>query len=272
MNELEAMSRLIEALRPWLGQLVIVGGWAHRLHRFHSMASPLPYLSLQTGDADIAFSSTEHIEGDIGAALKVANFREELTGAHIPSVAHYSLGRDDGGFYAEFLTPLHGRGYKRNGAPDATLAKAGVTAQKLRHLELLLVDPFTVRLDSDVGVRLTSPADAKIANPVSFIAQKLLIQPQRTPKKRAQDILYIHDTLELFGGELERLKWIWLAQVRPTLPQKTAQNIVQLQREQFRVVTDSIREAVRIPADRTLTPARLRAACEYGLDQVFGAE
>jgi hypothetical protein len=49
------------------------------------------------------------------------------------------LGAEGEGFYAEFLTPLVGSGIKRGGKPDATLAKAGITAQKIRHLDILLV-------------------------------------------------------------------------------------------------------------------------------------
>jgi hypothetical protein len=31
--ELEPFVRLIEALEPWLEELVLIGGWAHRLYR-----------------------------------------------------------------------------------------------------------------------------------------------------------------------------------------------------------------------------------------------
>jgi plasmid maintenance system killer protein len=31
VDDLEAFARLVTALRPWLGQLVVVGGWAQRL-------------------------------------------------------------------------------------------------------------------------------------------------------------------------------------------------------------------------------------------------
>jgi hypothetical protein len=31
-------ARLIEALHPWLNQIVVIGGWAHRLYRLHPLA------------------------------------------------------------------------------------------------------------------------------------------------------------------------------------------------------------------------------------------
>ena len=179
MDDLQAIARLVDALRPWLGELVIVGGWAHRLHRCLPGAQPPTYQPLRTRDADLAFSATARLAGDLGTALTSAGFREELAGEHLPPVTWYRLGDGDQGFYAEFLTPLTGSGIRRGGASDATLTKGGVTAQKLRHLDLLLVHPWTVALDAAAGVPVATPATVRLANPVSFIVQKLLIQTQR---------------------------------------------------------------------------------------------
>lgn len=208
--------------------------------------------------------------GDIAAALKRADFQEVLSTEHAPPIIQYRLGDEDQGFYAEFLAPLRGSGFKRDGTPDATVGRAGVTAQKLRHLDLLLQQPWTVHLDASVGLPLTTSAEVRLANPVSFIAQKLLIQKQRRPDKQAQDALYIHDTLELFGGELELLKAEWREKLRPTIDSTTAESVERLYREQFGTVTDIIRAATRIPQDRTLAPGRLQALCSYGLEEIFG--
>lgn len=34
-DDLEDFERLVAALKPWLPELVVVGGWAHRLHHEH---------------------------------------------------------------------------------------------------------------------------------------------------------------------------------------------------------------------------------------------
>lgn len=269
MDDFDGIARLLDALRPWLGHLVIVGGWAHRLHRFHPLAHAPAYAPLLTKDADVAFASAAPLVGDISAALRAADFKQELSGENIPPVTQYTLAADDRGFYAEFLAPLHGDGLKRDGTADVTIAKAGITAQKLRHLELLLVSPWSVRVSPDVWVRVESPLDVMLPNPVSFIAQKLLIHKYRRPDKLAQDALYIHDTLDLFGQELPSLRALWLDRVRPSLPTKTATAVERLQRDQFGAVTDVIRNAARIPQDRSLTPDRLQAACAYGLREIF---
>lgn len=270
MDDFAAFARLLDALRPWLGHVVIIGGWAHRLHRFHPLSHPPTYAPLRTRDADVAFSGSAPLTGDIAAAMKTAGFQKEFSGEHTPPITQYRLGGDDQGFYAEFLAPLHGSGLKRNGQPDVTLAKAGITAQKLRHLDLLLVSPRAVRLSNDVGVPVQAQVDVMVANPVSFIAQKLLIQKHRRPEKKAQDALYIHDTLELFGGQLPALRALWQQEIRPMLHETTARSVETLQRDQFGAVTDVVRNAARMPQDRVLLPERMQAACMYGLTEIFG--
>jgi hypothetical protein len=39
--ELEAFSKFIVALEPWLGDAVLIGGWAHRLYRLDARARKL---------------------------------------------------------------------------------------------------------------------------------------------------------------------------------------------------------------------------------------
>ena len=269
MNDFAALARLIQAIEPWRAHLVIVGGWAHRLYRFHPMANVPTYQPLLTRDTDLAFANQAPLEGDIKSALAHAGFIEELSGTHQPPVTRYTLGDDDAGFYAEFLTPLQGSGVKRSGAPDATVAKAGITAQKLRHLDILLIDPWQITVGPDQGVPLPQPTDLQVPNPTSFIVQKLLIQESRSPAKRAQDVLYIHDALELFGGTLPGLNAMWQGRIRLGLAPKTARLVVELARESFSAVTDILRNAARIPQDRTLSPERMRATCELGLEEIL---
>ncbi|HEX6746894.1 MAG TPA: GSU2403 family nucleotidyltransferase fold protein [Longimicrobium sp.] len=271
MNDLPEFARLIEALRPWLGQLVVAGGWAHRLHRFSSLTDPPLHEPVVTLDADLVFALNDAPQGNMASALKAAGFHKMFFGEHTPPVSRYALGREKHGFYAEFLAPLAGSGFTRTGRPDATVAKAGITAQKLRYVDLLLVHPLRVTIGSEVGFPLSAPAEVRVSNPVSFIAQKLLIHTERTADKRAQDVVYIHDTLELFARHLATLAEVWREQVRPSLQPRTAATVERLARERFRVVDDVIRRAARIPPRRTLVPETVRAVCAYGLETIWGA-
>lgn len=271
MNDLAEFARLVEALTPWRHQLVFVGGWAHRLYRQHPSASMPGYAPLATRDADVAFKTSQSFAGSIQQALIDAGFTEHLTGDYRPPVAKYSLGQESFGFYAEFLTPLLGSGTRRNGDPDATLQTAGITAQKLRHLDLLLIRPWQVTLP-DSSTPDAEPPNVWIANPTSFVIQKILIRRKRTPQKRAQDILYIHDTLELFAGDLAGLSRLWTDAVAPELTTKLKRDVSDGVTELFSSLTDPLRDAARIPQDRSLDPERMRAFCHAAMRQVLTAQ
>lgn len=270
MDNLNEISRLFGALTPWMAQVVVIGGWAHRLHRFHPAASPPLYLPVTTKDADIAFSLDEPMEGDIGAALKTAGFEADLRGDRTPPVSHYHFGNENKGFYAEFLVPLKGGLIQRNGKPvPMTIDRAGISAQKLRYLDILLLKPWTIFVDSTLGFDLDLKAQILLANPVCFMAQKVLIKGKRESDKQAQDALYIHDTLDLFGPKLDELRSLWVNSIRNELGTKISNEIEGLCLEQFQSVSDTHRDAVQIPRDRSLTADGLQRACSYGLNEIF---
>lgn len=269
MAEPSPFARLMAALEPWHQELVLVGGWAHRLHHLHDLAEPPRYQPLTTLDADLAFTNAARLEGSIKARLVAAGFAENLSGEHRPPVAHYALGEEDAGFHAEFLTPLVGSGIKRTGRIDATLAAGGVSAQKLRHLELLLVRPWSIALTPDCPVPMSQPMTIRVANPCSFMAQKMLIHDDRRPEKRSQDILYLHDTLVLFGGSLDALRTEWQAHLAPTLTSAQRRQVERCLDTHFSSVTDAIRRAALIPGDRSLVPERVLALCQQGLREVY---
>ena len=263
MSEQQAFGRLVAGLSPWLGQLVFVGGWAFRLYRLHPGADVPAYRPVVTLDADVAFAEGERMEGNIRTRLIDTGFVENLMGNHRPPVSQYTLGDDASGFYAEFLTPLTGSGRRRDGEPIATLAKAGVTAQRLRHLDLLLEAPWQVILGADWDV---APETAvRVPNPASFITQRMLIHDQRPPAKKAQDILYIHDTLQLFGQQLDALGRLWHDALAPTLHIRQRRALLQATDTIFGRLNDRIRDASAIPADRQLDPELMRQMCLMAL-------
>jgi hypothetical protein len=62
-QDMEDFARLIEALHPWLDQVVVIGGWAHRLYRLHPLAQRLEYDPVATLDTDIAMPAELHVTG-----------------------------------------------------------------------------------------------------------------------------------------------------------------------------------------------------------------
>src|SRR5260221_450212 len=108
--QFDPFRRLLSALEPWLGEIVIVCGGAHHLYRLPPHAQPLDSPPLTTLDADVAVPGHLPVGGqDIRARLLAQGFTEELLGEDHPPATHYRLGGDQAsGFYAEFLTPLAG--------------------------------------------------------------------------------------------------------------------------------------------------------------------
>jgi hypothetical protein len=105
VDNLGSFARLVTAIRPWLGQLVVVGGWAHRLHRFHPLANPPSHPPLTTRDTDLAFSPDAPLAGDVRTANDLFSqvtdtIREaaripqdrQLTAENVQRACEYGLG------------------------------------------------------------------------------------------------------------------------------------------------------------------------------------
>jgi hypothetical protein len=270
-RDVASFARLVDALRPQLAVAVFVGGWAHRLHRLHPYAQPLEYAPLMTRDADVAVPLHAFAESDIRAQLLAADFRERFIPDYKPPVTRYELGEEAGAFYAEFLTPLVGGENRRDGAPDVTVKIGRVTAQKLRHLDLLLHQPWTIRLDRGNGYPFHQPTDVLVPNAAAYIAQKILIHGKRRPEERARDVLYIHDTIETFGRSLEQLQALWREHVRTSLSRRAVQALEAGPASMFGKVSDVIRNAAiqARQSGRTLSPESLRLAGDAGLTAIF---
>jgi hypothetical protein len=267
--DLVQFARLVDALEPWLDRVLFIGGWAHRLFRERPEAARLSYAPLRTGDVDVALDPRA-LERDAGIRerLTASGFREEFLGDDRPPVTHYTLGDDASGFYVEFLSPLLGGDRRRDGSRDVTERIAGVTAQKLRYLDILLVEPWAVTIGEEQGVPLAIPATILIPNPASFVVQKLLIEARRRREDRAKDVLYVHDTIELFAPTLDALHALFSASIEPALP-RSAREALRRAAAAYDEVTDLTREAALIAGFRGLTPQAIQEVCQAGLRRLI---
>lgn len=270
--ELEAFSKFIVALDPWLREAVLVGGWAHRLYRLDRRARKLSYLPLTTLDGDVAVpSKLKEQESTVRKRLLEAGFQEEFIGEDHPPATHYHYGMG-GGFYAEFLAPLVGSEYDRHGKRKATTEVGGVSSQLLRHIEILLLSPWKVTLGEESGFPLSPKKIAQVANPVSFLAQKILIHDQRDHREKAKDLLYMHDTVELFSENLGELRHIFRKDIAPHLHPRRVAGLEQAGDRLFGKINDAIREARLMATGRSLPPDRLAETAREGLAEIFGLE
>lgn len=116
---------------------------------------------------------------------------------------------------------------------------------------------------------LKTPMDIRVANPLAFMVQKFLIQEQRPARKRAQDVLYVFDTIGLFGGQIVEFRKMWKEVIGPALG-TDRDEVLKLSETTFSRVTDDVRSAALIPQGRKVTADEIQSTCQYAFQQIFG--
>jgi hypothetical protein len=112
----------------------------------------------------------------------------------------------------------------------------------------------------------------QVANPTSFLAQKILIRHERDYKDRAKDLLYMHDTIEVFSRHLGELYEIYTRDVAPRLHAHRRADLSKAADLLFGRVNDTIREAALMAAGRTLSAERLAESGRAGLKEIFSSD
>ena len=253
------------ALQPYRADVIVIGGWAHRLSRLHPLAQSVDFQPLGTQDVDLAIpANLAPRREDLGKVLVDAGFHERFVGENRPPVTHYQFGEEPG-FYAEFLTPLVGR------ARAATKTIAGVSAQALRHLDILMIDPWSVVIREPEYRVGKKSLEIRLTNATSYLAQKILTLGKRRAQDRAKDVLYIHDTVITFGRSLTALERLWTSSVSGSIHSAGVRALRRASEELFSEVTEVARRASRIAteAGRPVSPGDLCLTCRTGLTQIF---
>lgn len=272
-QEIDVLARVHRAVSTAPGgPLVVVGGWAARLLRRHPLAAPSNFEPLSTEDLDIAAPDRVPKKTDrLGEQLKKEGFSPDYRSEDRPPVTRYVL-KSANDFELEFIAPLRGGEVRRDGTLDATADVLGVSAQKLRHVELLLLEPYPIELPE-----LGSGATLLVANPASFIIQRLLILPSRPSlSKKGKDALYIHDVLQLFTdkGRIHPDIVAQAGRVLATLTKKQGQRTRETVADLGDPTAGSVKEAARIAAEtpRPSPPSAtaIGVACRLGLAELLG--
>jgi hypothetical protein len=115
------------------------------------------------------------------------------------------------------------------------------------------------------------PTAMQIPNASSYFAQKLLIQEMRDSKERARHIVYIDDTIQIFGRSLVQLQDGWAKDVTSMLRPQAVASVMNSANVLFGEVTDTIRDAsIEVGSTgRGLIAEELRVVCYTGLRQTF---
>ena len=254
-RDVDDFARTVEALGPYLADLVFIGGWAHFLFTLRPEATPLSFTPLTTRDADVAAPlRLAPREQTIAQLLIGAGFEQRLSGDHNPPVSEYALGDDTSGFYVEFLAPLVGGEVKRGGREDFTTSVGGVTAQTLRYLDILLMAPWSVTLARESGFPVSRPMVVQIPNPAAYMVQKVLTLRRRAPGRQSKDLLYLHDTLAVFTDALPQVRAEWNRLVPGMVPAHV-QTFERMAQGLMSQTSDMVRDAARIAAHRPQSPS-----------------
>lgn len=134
-----------------------------------------------------------------------------------------------------------------------TTSVGGVTAQKLRHLEILLAAPWQVSISREAGFPVSRPMAIRIPNPAAYVVQKVLALRKRKPDKLPKDVLYLHDTFAIFSDSLPQVKVCWDA-LRQGMHPNHVRSFERLSRDLITAVTDLTRSAALIAAGRPRPP------------------
>lgn len=256
----------VGCLEPVRHKLVVVGGTAHRLFPLHEHGHDPGFELLTTEDVDWAapLELGHDASDELLERLRRAGFRDEVRGVLYP--AHIYRLPDDRESYLQFIAPTTGSGRRRDGSSDRLLRFSGIRAEKLPHVDVLLHRPWTTTLQID-GTRQS----LQVVNPVAYLLQKLLVLPTRGAR-RGKDLLYIFDTLSIFGDALDELA-AGAADLAPELSANAAKKV--------RQATDRLcfsegavsRAAAAIAASQRSRPpesSQIVAACKLGLRRVLG--
>jgi Nucleotidyltransferase len=114
--------------------------------RCNAASARMTYVPLTTLDGDVAVPAKLKAEQEtVRERLLKTGFTEEFVGEDKPPATHYHYG-PSGGFYVEFLSPLTGGEYDRQGKRKATQEVSGISSQRLRYIEILLLAPWEIEL------------------------------------------------------------------------------------------------------------------------------
>lgn len=198
------------ALKPYLSDLVAIGGGANVLYRYHKSASetPLPYLGTKDLDWAVPQNLPSAKRPLIADLLANAGFKEKKLGTSEQAIVKY-LPRDENlAADIEFLCPQSGLPGERSKGSTARSypVQQGFMAQPLRYLELLQHRSWEIELGGIPEFVALRGLRIRVPNPAAYVVQKVLIRDQRRGSpSAAKDCYYIYEVSVIFRDTLDAI-------------------------------------------------------------------
>ena len=259
--EIDVLRRVLRAVDGIVPEFVIAGGQAARLLRYHPLAVAVDWAPLLTSDIDVATVDRGHRGHRLAEALEGEGFVASFEGDDSPPRTHYELGEAE----LELIVP----DLPRRHSTGATVSILGASAQKVKDLGPLLIDPVTVEVPAVGPVRLPNPA--------AYIIQKVItLNDRRSLGKKAKDAVYAHDALLLFthGGRLHpsvaAQAAIVLAALSPSQRKRLHRNAQSLGDDRIDFVVEGSRQITGLRDSPTSAHA-MATANRLGLEELLRA-
>ena len=210
----------IRALKPYLDEVVCIGGCANALYRYHDHAAEVKWGVLGTKDTDVAVPQKiplkdrppiARLMDEIGLqqvtfgtaedpVIKFAPKRKE------PSAQQDRFEEDVRAVDLEFLCDLAGLSsadQERASVP----VQEGLHAQPLRYLGMSLENTWKVPLERVPGLESFAGIEIQVPNPAAYVVSKILIRGERRKAaSRMKDCFYMFEVSVMFRQALEILR------------------------------------------------------------------
>ena len=185
------LEECIQAIRPYLDQLVVAGGWVPSLYvkLYEGSATHEPLLTV---DFDAVIARHAFVEHSItlDKTILSAGFNYDFASLDIPPVVKYVKNLEDNQqAEIEFLTEA--------GAAKRPVEVIGsINAQALQYIDVLLDEPWSFPLED---YALTGSECLKVPRPSQYVLHKILVAPRRKGvRKTAKDLYYAFYVLDAF--------------------------------------------------------------------------
>ena len=232
-TDLTPLVEVLEAVKPYLSDIVLVGGWVPIVYQ--QCTSMLPTKMVRTADVDFACLPPLNVkEETMDNLLTRAGFRRELFGTEQVPLCRYIKRQLE----IEFLTPLRG-----DGSVFRIKLQKDLIAEPLRYLDILLGHTREVKVEDHV---------VRVPWLSAFLFQKGLSFPQRVSAlKKDKDLYYIFKIVQGVGSKplVTELK-----EVVRSHSQKWHRTFIQnlhcFQDEHAHGVGSVVRQLMQIPGER----------------------
>ncbi len=201
-------AKAIEALEPYLEDVVCIGGCANALYRFHNHASDVIWGYLGTKDVDTAVPQKLPLNGrpPVSTLMDGIGFKEMMVGSADDVVIKYGPKEEKSVADLEFLCDLSGLS-KEDQERAAVSVQKGLYAQPLRYLAMSMQNNWRVNLGLVPGFERFKGTIIKVPNPAAYVVSKVLIRgEQRKPASMEKDCFYIYEVSVVFRDALHAIR------------------------------------------------------------------